>query len=108
MLRHSTCAQARASQLLRAKKPSSFAHRVRTEAGFGGGAGTAAKTRVLITSTDGKNAYKVSGGLHGVGVSCVNALSSKLWLTVWKDGQEHAMTFTRGKADAPLARIGAG
>jgi DNA gyrase subunit B len=58
------------------------------------------------TSTDGKNAYKVSGGLHGVGVSCVNALSSKLWLTVWKDGQEHAMTFSRGKADAPLAMVG--
>ena len=58
------------------------------------------------TSTDGKNAYKVSGGLHGVGVSCVNALSSKLWLTVWKDGQEHAMTFSRGKADAPLRLVG--
>ncbi|HEX7553220.1 MAG TPA: DNA topoisomerase (ATP-hydrolyzing) subunit B [Geothrix sp.] len=58
------------------------------------------------TSTDGKNAYKVSGGLHGVGVSCVNALSSKLWLTVWKDGEEHAMTFSRGKADAPLKKIG--
>ena len=55
------------------------------------------------TATDGKNAYKVSGGLHGVGVSCVNALSEKLWLTVWKDGREHTMTFTRGKADKPLA-----
>ena len=59
------------------------------------------------TSTEGKNAYKVSGGLHGVGVSCVNALSSKLWLTVWKDGQEHAMTFSQGKADAPLKVVGA-
>ncbi|MDP1830803.1 MAG: DNA topoisomerase (ATP-hydrolyzing) subunit B [Geothrix sp.] len=58
------------------------------------------------TSTDGKNAYKVSGGLHGVGVSCVNALSSKLWLTVWKEGQEHAMTFSQGKADAPLRLVG--
>ena len=58
------------------------------------------------TSTDGKNAYKVSGGLHGVGVSCVNALSSKLWLTVWKDGQEHTMTFSQGKADAPLKPVG--
>ncbi|MBI3131878.1 MAG: DNA topoisomerase (ATP-hydrolyzing) subunit B [Acidobacteria bacterium] len=58
------------------------------------------------TSTEGKNAYKVSGGLHGVGVSCVNALSEKLWLNVWKDGQEYAMTFTRGKADKPLAKVG--
>ncbi|WP_243322357.1 DNA topoisomerase (ATP-hydrolyzing) subunit B [Geothrix sp. SG200] len=58
------------------------------------------------TSTEGKNAYKVSGGLHGVGVSCVNALSSKLWLTVWKEGQEHAMTFSQGKADAPLKVVG--
>src|SRR5512133_492718 len=58
------------------------------------------------TSTEGKNAYKVSGGLHGVGVSCVNALSSKLWLTVWKEGQEYAMTFSQGKADAPLKPVG--
>jgi len=58
------------------------------------------------TSTEGKNAYKVSGGLHGVGVSCVNALSSKLFLTVWKEGQEYAMTFSQGKADAPLKPVG--
>jgi DNA gyrase subunit B len=58
------------------------------------------------TSTEGKNAYKVSGGLHGVGVSCVNALSSKLWLTVWKDGREYAMSFSQGKADAPLRMVG--
>ncbi|HXC16285.1 MAG TPA: DNA topoisomerase (ATP-hydrolyzing) subunit B [Holophagaceae bacterium] len=58
------------------------------------------------TNTEGKNAYKVSGGLHGVGVSCVNALSSKLWLTVWKGGKEHLLVFTRGKADKPLAVVG--
>ena len=52
------------------------------------------------------NAYKVSGGLHGVGVSCVNALSQKLWLSVHKEGKEYGMTFTRGKADAPLAQVG--
>ena len=59
------------------------------------------------TNTDGKNAYKVSGGLHGVGVSCVNALSSKLWLTIWKGGKEYSMTFSQGHADKPLARGGA-
>ena len=58
------------------------------------------------TNTDGKNAYKVSGGLHGVGVSCVNGLSAKLWLTIWKGGKEYAMTFSRGRADKPLAKVG--
>ncbi|MBL0312204.1 MAG: DNA topoisomerase (ATP-hydrolyzing) subunit B [Holophagaceae bacterium] len=58
------------------------------------------------TNTEGKNAYKVSGGLHGVGVSCVNGLSAKLWLTVWKGGSEYAMSFSQGHPDKPLAKVG--
>ncbi|MGV6814948.1 MAG: DNA gyrase subunit B [Phycisphaerales bacterium] len=52
------------------------------------------------------SAYKVSGGLHGVGVSCVNALSSMLEAEVWRDGEIKAMAFERGVVSKPLYDVG--
>ena len=63
-------------------------------------------TRLHAGGKFNQNAYKVSGGLHGVGISAVNALSAWLDLTIWRDGGMYAMRFHKGVPENSLTRLG--
>ncbi|NLH98885.1 MAG: DNA topoisomerase IV subunit B, partial [Chthonomonadales bacterium] len=67
-----------------------------------------ALTRLHAGGKFDSGSYKVSGGLHGVGVSCVNACAEWLTVDVWRDGKHHRIGFSRGETVEPLHEVGSG